>query len=195
MWFELGFAIAAKQAVVLICSSERSTFPFDVQHRSIIRYQTDSLSDFADLRSKIEAQLLARLGQSHKLNDLALTQSVAKVEGLSQHHMAALVAVAERTDGPGVGIQIYEIRNAMERAGFTNIATTLGIQALLEKSMLEVYRDVDSRQFDENEVPLYRPTEAGLKWLAQNEDKLMLKREPKATSGRKSYVDDDDVPF
>ena len=43
VWFELGYAIACRKQVVLICSEERSSkFPFDVQHRTIIKYQTGS---------------------------------------------------------------------------------------------------------------------------------------------------------
>jgi hypothetical protein len=48
--FELGFAIASQKDVVLICSNEReSRLPFDVQHRSIISYETDSPRDFGEL--------------------------------------------------------------------------------------------------------------------------------------------------
>ena len=40
VWFELGFAISAAKDAVLICSEERtSRFPFDVQHRNIIKYR------------------------------------------------------------------------------------------------------------------------------------------------------------
>ena len=40
VWFELGYAIAAAKEVVLICSEDRkSRFPFDVQHRTIIKYR------------------------------------------------------------------------------------------------------------------------------------------------------------
>ena len=42
VWYELGFAFASKKDVILICSEERSVFPFDVQHRRIITYRTGS---------------------------------------------------------------------------------------------------------------------------------------------------------
>jgi hypothetical protein len=51
VWFELGFAIATGKEVVLICSNDRTTrFPFDVQHRTIIKYTTASTSDFEKLK-------------------------------------------------------------------------------------------------------------------------------------------------
>src|SRR5713101_9373380 len=43
VWFELGYAIALGKDVVLVCSEPRtSRYPFDVQHRTIISYKTDS---------------------------------------------------------------------------------------------------------------------------------------------------------
>lgn len=53
VWYELGYAIAYKKDVIMICSSQRKKFPFDVQHRSIIRYKTDSPSDIERLSKEI----------------------------------------------------------------------------------------------------------------------------------------------
>jgi hypothetical protein len=54
VWFELGYAIACKKEVVLVCSKERTTkFPFDMQHRTIIHYGTGSPSDFESLGRQI----------------------------------------------------------------------------------------------------------------------------------------------
>jgi hypothetical protein len=40
VWYELGYAFAAKRPVVMVCSEERTgkKYPFDIQHRSIIAY-------------------------------------------------------------------------------------------------------------------------------------------------------------
>jgi len=54
VWYELGYAIASQKEVVLVCSKERaSKFPFDVQHRTIIHYSTDSPRDFEELKERI----------------------------------------------------------------------------------------------------------------------------------------------
>ena len=40
VWFELGYALASDKQMCLVCSEERtSKYPFDVQHRSIIKYR------------------------------------------------------------------------------------------------------------------------------------------------------------
>ena len=36
VWFELGYAIAARKPVVMVCSESRIRFPFDVAHRTIV---------------------------------------------------------------------------------------------------------------------------------------------------------------
>lgn len=59
VWFELGFAIASRREVVLICAESRTKFPFDVQHRSIITYRTESKRDFEELQEKITSRLNA----------------------------------------------------------------------------------------------------------------------------------------
>ena len=62
VWYELGYAIAMKRAVVLVCSDERTAkYPFDVHHRKVIQYSTQSLSDFETVRSKITERLKAVL--------------------------------------------------------------------------------------------------------------------------------------
>ena len=62
VWFELGFAIAVTKEVVLVCFDERkSKFPFDVQHRNIIKYKTESSQDFNKLRKDIKERIKATL--------------------------------------------------------------------------------------------------------------------------------------
>jgi len=52
--YELGFAIASGKDVVIISSTQRTErFPFDIQHRGIIEYAPDSVSDFAKLKGDI----------------------------------------------------------------------------------------------------------------------------------------------
>lgn len=61
VWFELGFALALAKPVVLLCSDERTTaFPFDVRHRNIITYHTDSLRDFENYQIKLKKAIASR---------------------------------------------------------------------------------------------------------------------------------------
>lgn len=175
VWFELGYAIAAQREVVLICSDERtSRFPFDVQHRKTIKYSTESSRDFEQLREKITTRLTAILDKEGRLGSLARMSSVAAVEGLEQFEIATLVAVAQQLPDPTGGASAYMIRQDMEKAGFTHIATTLGVRGLLSKQMLEGYEE----QGYDDAYTAYRVTEPGMAWLHQNTDKLKLKADP-----------------
>jgi hypothetical protein len=70
VWYELGFAFACGRDVVMVCSDERKgSFPFDIQHRPIIRYNTGSPSDFKRLRKDITEKLKAYLGDHSKKNN------------------------------------------------------------------------------------------------------------------------------
>src|SRR5690554_5317560 len=46
VWYELGYAYASDKDVVMVCDESRSNFPFDVRHKNIISYKTESVSDF-----------------------------------------------------------------------------------------------------------------------------------------------------
>ena len=62
VWFELGFAMAAGKSVVLGCLQDPNRrFPFDIQHRKIITYRTESSRDFEDLKSKMTEGLKASI--------------------------------------------------------------------------------------------------------------------------------------
>ena len=61
IWFELGYALAKSKPVILMCSDERTTpIPFDIRHRNILYYKTDSPSDFEVFRLKLRACIDAR---------------------------------------------------------------------------------------------------------------------------------------
>ena len=175
VWFELGYAIASQREVVLVCSEERTShFPFDVQHRSVIKYSTESPQDFEHLQMQIATRLKALLQRKAQLGQVAQMTSVAKLEGLEQYEIAALVAVAQQINDPDDGISAYRVREDMEKAGFTKLAATLGLKALLDKEMLETFQD---RDFDNSVFNAYRVTEKGMAWLFANQDKITLRQE------------------
>jgi len=69
VWFELGYAISASKDVVLVCSEEREThFPFDVQHRTIIKYRAGAPQDFNELQEKITERITALLKKQEEMD-------------------------------------------------------------------------------------------------------------------------------
>jgi hypothetical protein len=110
VWFELGFAMAVPKDVVLVCSDERkSKFPFDVQHRNIITYKTESPQDFTQLGEKITNRIKAVLKKTSEINKVAKISPVADTEGLSQHELVALVTVMQNSF-ISQGVSAYKIK-------------------------------------------------------------------------------------
>ena len=161
-------------------TSVRRAFPFDVQHRKIIQYSTESTSDFETARSKITEQLKAVLIKRKNLDQLGSVTSVSKVKGLEQYEIAGLVAVAEEVYDPEAGISPYVFRKNMERAGFSNLAGTLALKSLLDRGMLE--------RLEETEIKV---TSKGMSWLLTNQERLTLQIAAVEPQG----LTDDDVPF
>ena len=189
VWYELGYAIASKRDVVLLCSNERMmSFPFDVQHRQIIKYSTESSSDFDTARSNITARLKAVLSKRKSMGRLASVTSVSKVEGLEQYEIAGLIAVAQEIDDPEAGISAYRFRQNMEQAGFTRLAGTLALGSLVNREMLGRFED---HEYNGETFTAFRVTSKGIAWLMANKEKLTLQIRDEEPQG----ITDDDIPF
>ena len=60
VWYELGFAFACEKDIIMICSDKRiDEFPFDIRHRQIIKYKTNTPSDFETLKKSIITKINA----------------------------------------------------------------------------------------------------------------------------------------
>jgi hypothetical protein len=176
VWFELGYAIACNKEVVLVCSSERKTrFPFDIQHRAIIQYSTSSTSDFDLLKSSITKKIEAYLKKTQNLATLSLSK-IAKVEGLDQHEIVALAALAENIDNPEEHASVYTIKRDMEANGFTKAATTFALKSLSQKGFVK-YEDLPGDEYS-NKYTGCSITEAGWDWIFANKNKFALQTQP-----------------
>lgn len=191
VWFELGYAIASGKDVVMVCSEERKEkFPFDIQHRSIIKYKTESASDFDDLRAQITTKIKAYLQKEETLPKLAELLAVnANFDGLKQHEIVCLAAMAENMGHPESAVSPYEIKNDMERSGFTKIAATLAIKGLLEKGLVS---QEEVHEWNSEPYLAYKFTDKGWVWVLENEKIFLLKKTDKS----KAWDDfEDEIPF
>ena len=190
VWFELGFAIAVPREVVLVCADERQArFPFDVQHRNIIRYKTEAPQDFIKLQNTITERILALLRKHQELAEVAEISPIKDTEGLSQHEIVALVSVMQNSFITEEGVSAWQIREDMNTAGFTDVAIGLTIKSLRRKRMLHATSQKDR---EGAAYSAYALTMDGEEWLLANQDRLVLRRErPKVQPTPPS----DDVPF
>ncbi|WP_211219666.1 hypothetical protein [Nevskia ramosa] len=174
VWFELGFAYSAGKNVVLVCSNERTTkFPFDVQHRSIIKYTSEAPRDFEELKKSITNKLKAFLHREESLPKVSEMARLVQIDGLSQHEIVAIASVAENLEHPHDYATTYQIKRDMDRSGFTKIATTIALRALIDKEFL-----VYEKFTDENGDPYsaYYFTPKGWAWVVNNQDRFLMRK-------------------
>ena len=183
VWFELGFAFASGKEVVLVCSDERTTkFPFDVQHRTIIKYSTSSTSDFKKLELDITMKIRAYFEKAEALSNISELTKLTSFEGLDSHEVVALAAIAQNLESPNDHTSTFVIKRDMETSGYTKVAATLALKSLLEKELISVgdYQDPE----DGRPYSGYTFTNEGWKWVLENKNKFVL-QQPK----------DEDNPF
>jgi len=177
VWYELGFAFASGRPVVMVCSEERTgkKYPFDIQHRTIIPYLADAPSDFDRLREKLTASLKALIEKGAALRNIAESDPVAPVEGLSHPEVMALAIIAGSSFLPSTAVTVWAAKRDAEQAGVTNMGFNLAVRRLSAKRFIEI-----DQLFDERDGEAYdgiRVTDAGWSWIEANETLFILHRQ------------------
>lgn len=173
VWFELGFAIASRKPVCIVCSKERTTpFPFDIRHRAIIEYDYASPSDFRHLQEKITARLKSIVDQEVQTEQLGQLQPTLRTGGLAPHEVSALAIIVGSLSEEGISFHFFQQR--MQRAGFTETAAGIAVVSLKRRGMI---MDGYSSHPDADESwTVFLPMEEGIDWLIENQDSLDLRR-------------------
>jgi len=131
VWFELGYAISAKKPLCLICGQERERFPFDIQHRKIIRYRKLSPSDFSTLHREIVERLKTIDASDQTIENLLLDEQDKTLKSeIVFLDFSALCIVFENQESDLDHVSAWIITNAMEKVGFTKLATRIALKRL-----------------------------------------------------------------
>jgi hypothetical protein len=176
VWYELGFAFAAKRPVVMVCSEERvgKKYPFDIQHRSIIPYQADSPSDFEKLKTNLTIKLKALLQQENVLDEIANAAPVSQLHGLSQPEILVLAVIAGEAYMPNHSTPVSSVKRSAERTGITGMGFNVAVRRLLQKQLV-----AETELWDENTSESYAGmtiTDDGWVWIDQNEKQFVMLR-------------------
>lgn len=191
VWYELGYAFACDKDVVMICSDERNNkFPFDIQHRHIITYKTSSKSDFESLEETITRKINAYLSKNKTVKSIS-SAPIADREGLKSHEIAMLVLIMENQITSEDSMSVYRLKSEMNKAGYTDIATSVGIRTLKKNSFIETFKEIDEWN-NGQEYFTCRLTDSGEQWIIDNQDKLEFKIQQ---SNTESGNNDNDLPF
>jgi hypothetical protein len=195
VWFELGYALAREKPLCMVCSDTRSKFPFDVQHRKIIKYPSQPLpKDYEGLKQAITSRLIAVVEKEESSRQNAETVSalsvVPETGGLAPHELLALTLIFQ--DHFDTGTPPYELSDSMKKGGYIKAATNLAAAGLIKKKLVEL-RSVELQNYSEDR---FFVTERGVDWLMSNQQKLNLKLVPAvAPDYADQGITDDDIPF
>jgi hypothetical protein len=197
---ELGYALSLGVPLVMVCDkAKRPSLPFDISHRPVIFYKTESQGDFEDLGKAIETAVGAAL------NEAATTKSRSQQSGEILDPSDSdglkdriLLEVLESEIGDPQGLTAYRLKSALAAEGFTERLTSLATLALSRDGLVESasYEDRDGDGY-----VAYRLTERGKELLLSRYAEIKRTEETRQAnrrSKRPSAFDsdlDDDVPF
>jgi hypothetical protein len=188
VWYELGFAFACDKDVIMVCSDERvGKFPFDIQHRHIITYKTSSTSDFNNLEDTITRKIKAFQQKTKTVKQLNVTP-VVETEGLKGHEIALLILVMENQLSSEDSTSVFGLKHEMNKSGYTDIATSVGMRSLAKNGMIETFRTTDDYNNNQDYIAC-RLTDKGENWILSNQEQLQFRQTKKTTDTV------DDLPF
>src|SRR5262249_8438108 len=112
VWYELGFAFATGSPVIMTsCSNERNgkAYPFDIQHRTVVSYQSDAPQGFHKLQANLTERLKASLTKTAVLRQIAQAEQIAPSRGLSQPELLVLATAAGGLSIPGDTMSLWSL--------------------------------------------------------------------------------------
>jgi hypothetical protein len=175
VWYELGYAFACNKDVIMVCSDERvGKFPFDIQHRHVVTYKTSSKSDFETLEDTITKKIIA-FQQNTKTTQKLSIAPVVDTKGLKSHEIALLVLIMENLLAEGDFVSVSYLKSEMNKAGYNDLATTVGLRVLSQSAMTETFKATDD--YNNGDFWACRLTKAGENWILQNQDQLEFRKQ------------------
>lgn len=189
VWYELGYAFASNKDVVMVCDESRRDFPFDVRHKNIISYKSESPSDFDNLREKIIEKIKAYL-KTQKTAEKMLESPIKETDGLQPYELSLLAFIISQQYTDEEDVSIYDLRNSMTKAGFNDVAVSIGVRLLKNKNLIDTKTVSD---FNGNEYSVCKLTDHGVKFILSNTHLFDLQQsQPRPAP---SPIIDYDLPF
>lgn len=189
VWLEVGYALALDRPTVILCDkSKRQKLPFDIQHRPIIFYRTDSRSGFEELEFNIVKWIKNELTSSDRIkHSMILKPGSEKATDLEDYEVAVLSLAFAFWPTTSSSISHWKLDQKLKEMGFTEVALALGVSGLIERGYLNEKLLVDTEAYNE-EYKAYFVTNSGIQWLQENKSLLTVKEQKKGDF-------DDDIPF
>lgn len=191
VWYELGYAFALGKDVVMVCDESRKDFPFDVRHKNIIRYKTESPSDFNALKERIVEKIKAYI-QSQKTTEKILENPIKETDGLQPYELSLLAFIIGEQYTDEQVADVYELRSRMNKAGFNDTAISIGMRLLKAKGFITTKIDSD---FNGNQYAVCALSDSGVDFILRNTHLFDLKQPVIKEAIPTIVSNSDDLPF
>ena len=86
------------------------------------------------------------------------------------------------------GISVWYLKEEMNKSGYTDIATSVGVRTLTKNEMIGTFKDTD---YNNNEYIACKLTEKGVNWILSNQDQLQFRKQ----SQSQEKIVDELLPF
>jgi len=144
-------------------------------------------SDFIERVQRFE-------NESQRIEDAQSGALLASSGGLAPYEIATLVAVAECADSPDEVIWPHRITERMNKAGYRNVASVLGLAGLKRKGLIDTQMRAGGNWNSDEETAVVAINQFGWAWLESNAGSIELRDEPYVPSTVGS-PQSDDIPF
>ena len=200
VWLELGYALALNRPTVILCDKAvRAKLPFDIQHRPIILYRTDSKSGYEELERDIIKYVKNQLTTERRITQsLTLKPGSESSTDLEQYEVSILTTAFAFWPTPVGSISHWDLEQKLRAESYTDVALALGISGLVRRGFILERIVEEEAQYGTSEVKHYQVTPQGIQWIESHRNLLVLKveRSLKTKSATPSFEDmDDEIPF
>jgi hypothetical protein len=195
VWLELGYALALSRPTVIICEKDkRPKLPFDVQHRSVIFYRTDSVSGFEELGKNIIRLVKHELASEQKIQKASILKpsEVSNVD-LKDFEVAILTTIFTFSTSALGGVEIWALEKKLEDLGYGGLGLALGITTLQNRDFISSSVELIEDYNNSYEAKVYRISKHGIEWITSNQDALEIRT--KSNSEPPLSIPDDEIPF
>lgn len=209
VWLELGYALALDRPTVILCDrAARPKLPFDIQHRPIIFYRTDSRSGFDELERDIIKFVKNQIeNEKRTAKTFTLKPGSEQSTDLEKYEVSILATAFAAWPTPVGSISHWDLEKKLKNEGFTDVGLALGISKLIGRNyLLERIVMEDDSHYGSVEIKHYQISPEGVKWIEQHSDLLTLEvpkpkstyrtAPPRSAPAKTGFDDmDDELPF
>lgn len=164
VWYEVGFAFASETHVLLICENRRERFPFDIQHRNVLRYDTSSKTDFNKLGREITERCKALPAVQPTVRVDRPERDRSDLSPLTDTEELVLRTIAGRAS-PGDYVAVEHLFSDSSTSRPSSIDLNISLSGLAELKYVVIEMRVDEEGWSHMAV---RIIDEGWSWLRQN---------------------------